>query len=292
MIEEGKTLRDVDKPFFNYWKALYHSFYDNELYVDVGKRWKGLCLGYLLFVIFIMSLPFTTRLISEFLPFFDEAIIQPIKDLPTLYIQDGKISTNVEMPYFVKNKRNQVVAIVDTTGTITAMDDKYPDLTILITKEKFFYRYPTAHFFFTPAAQKDQASNIYVYPFTGNSNSAFDGKEWVKQSGIMKLKYFFSILLYPTMAIVAFGSFLVLILTIALMGQFIAKLFFKVSLRYAQSCRLLVVSMTPFMVVFWSVLALGYFSSIYGFILPIFVIFYFCYAVISLKRESQKVVHA
>lgn len=75
------------------------------------------------------------------------------------------------------------------------------------------------------------------------------------------------------------------------MGQFIAKLF-KFSISYPQSCRLAMVSITPFMVVLWILLTLGRFSNQYGFFMPLIFIIYFSYAVVSLKRESQKLVVA
>jgi hypothetical protein len=170
------------------------------------------------------------------------------------------------------------------------MSDNYPDLNILITKDKLFYYFPTPRFFFAPPEPQNKVRDVYVFPFTEKDTFVFDGKEWVKSSEIAHLKTFIMVFIYPTIALSAFGVFLVFILAFALMGQLIASLFFKLSISYRQSCRLLIVSMTPFFWVFWIILTLGYFSRGYGFFLPVLIFIYFCYAVLSLKRESKKLV--
>jgi hypothetical protein len=291
MTKQGKQLSDIDKPIYRYWQAIYQSFFNPKVYVDVAKRWKGLGLSYLLLVIFIFSIPFAIRFILEFNQFFLEKMVQPISALPTLYIQNGKVSLDKPMPYMIKNKQGQVAAIVDTTGVIKTMDGRYPELAILITKDRLFLRLPSSSFFFT-TNEAQTANNVQVYPFSDKANSVFIGKEWVKTSGIQNLKLFFGLLIYPTMALVAFGAFLVFILAIALMAQFIARLFFKISISYKQACRLLIVSLTPFMLVFWTLLALGYISGSYTFFLPLIMFSYFCYAVLALKRESHKLVRS
>ncbi len=46
-------LKPIDAPAYGYWKALYMSFYSTRLYVDVGKRWRGIGLLYLLFFVVV-----------------------------------------------------------------------------------------------------------------------------------------------------------------------------------------------------------------------------------------------
>lgn len=290
MAEVKKALREIDKPFYRYWQALYHSFFNNRLYVDVGKRWRGFGIAYLLFLMFVVTLPFSMRVTLDFKNFFMEDLVLPLEQLPTLYIQNGLVSLDKPMPYIIKNKANKVVAIVDTTGAVNTINQTaYPDLNILITKDRLFYRFPSPQFFFKNDDVQQTASPIYVYPFNTHSNSVFDGKVWVKDSGILKLKYFFSAMIYPTIALVFFALFLVLLLAFALMGQFIAKLL-KFSISFKQACRLIMVSVTPFMVILWCYLTIGWLTNRFGFVLPLILIFYFCFAVLSLKRESQKLV--
>lgn len=291
MTKKNKSLRPIDKPFYHYWQALYHSFFNNRLYVDVGKRWKGLGIGYLLFLMFVVTLPFSLRVIIDFNRFFMEDLVQPLQQLPKLYIQNGTVSLNKPMPYIIKNKQNQVVAIVDTTGTVNTIDGSFPFLTVLITKDKLFYHFPSPQFFFNTNAVQNPANPVYVYSFKKESNTVFVGSEWVKSSSILNLKRFFAILIYPTVVFIFFAFFLVILLALALLGQLAAKLL-RFTITYQQSCRLIMVSATPFMVVLWILLVLGWFSNRIGFFMPLLLILYFCFAVIALKQESQKLVSA
>ncbi|MBA2656254.1 MAG: DUF1189 family protein [Tatlockia sp.] len=292
MTEKGKNLRAIDKPVYRYWQALYRSFFDSRLYVDVAKRWKGFGFIYLFLLIALLSLPFSLRVLAEFNTFFNKEIVQPMLGLPTLYMQNGKVSINQPMPYIVKNSSGQAVAIVDTTGKISTLDGTYPNLNILVTQDKLFLRYPMPKFFFNTTTPEATSNDVQIYPFSQEGNSVFEGKEWVKKSGVLNLKIFFGVLLFPTIIFVATSVFAVFMLVFALMGQFIAQLFFKTSLSYKQACRLLIVSMTPFQWIFWLVMTLALFYSSYSLILPLLMASYFCYAVLAVKRDSQKLVHS
>lgn len=297
MTKTGKSLRAVDKPFYRYWQALYLSFFSSKLYIDVAKRWKGFGFGYLLLVLAIVTLPFTIRVCIEFNKFFNEQVVQPINNLPTLYMQNGTVSVNEPKPYFAKNSRGQIIMIVDTTGSIKSIDNKtWPYLNILITKDRFFYRVPPPPLFYNSDAKDNfankLANNVGSVPFDKQTNMVFNGKEWINSVNFKRLKTVIAALIYPAIVLTTFGIFLVIILTVGLMCQFIAKLFFDVSISYKQSCRLLTVSMTPLLLGFFILLVSDYFNSGYSFLLPILFVAYFCYAVICVKWQSKKLVHS
>lgn len=290
MKKQKKALREIDAPIYNYWQALVLSFFSSRLYVDVGKRWKGFGIRYLLLLIFLVSIPFALRVAFDFNQFFNDQILEPLKQLPPIYIQNGKVSFDKPMPYIIKNKEGKVVSIVDTTGSIKAMNTTiYPDLSILITKDKFFFRLPYPSLFLNTNIEKTE-SPIYMQQMDENVNQVFDGKTWVSSSGILRVKYISQLLIYPTVAMMFFGMYLVFFLVFALMGQFLAKLFFKLSVTYKQSLRLLVVSSTPQMVVLIVALTLNWLFSGLGPLLIVLLATYFGYAVLSLKRESHKLV--
>lgn len=292
MTENKKALREIDRPFYNYWQALYHSFFNNRLYVDVGKRWKGYGILYFLLLLAVTTLPFALRVSLESDKFFKEDVIQPLQQLPPLYIQNGNVSLDKPMPYFIRNKAGQVVVIIDTTGTITGMDGTYPQLSTLITRDRIFYRMPAPHFFFSDSASKNM-NPTYVYAFKDDKNEIFNPAEWAESSGVQRLKLVIALLVYPIITMVFFSLFLPLFMAVGLMGQFIAKLFFKTSLSYKQSLRLLLVSSTPCMAVLWLILAAGWMKYTgMGLLLMILLSVYFSYAIISMKRESHKLVRS
>jgi Protein of unknown function (DUF1189) len=292
MNDQTKAIREIDKPFYNYWQALYHSFFNPRLYVDVGKRWKGYGITYFLFLMFIVTLPFSLRVLIDFNRFFQDELILPFEQIPKIYIQNGQVKFAKPMPYLIKNKQGQVVIAIDTTGTIKSLNDKnYPYLNILITKDKLFYRFPQPKFFFSTSTATPQKVETYVTPFRGLSDSVFEGKEWVSGAGLKSLEGIFGLMMYPALAFIFFGVFLVLLLVLALMGQVAAKLL-GLSINYKQCCRLILVSVTPAMVVLWLLLVLAWMTKGYGFIIPVLLVIYFCYAVLALKRESQKLVRS
>ncbi|KTD19302.1 Protein of uncharacterised function (DUF1189) [Legionella lansingensis] len=289
MTKQEKALRKVDVPLYNYLQALVLSFFSNRLYVDVGKRWKGFGILYLLFVTCLLAIPFAVRINLEFNNFFEEQIINPLKQIPPLYIQNGKVSLDKPMPYLIKNKKGEVVTIIDTTGEINAIDDRYPDLTTLITKDKFFYRVPPPHFFFAKGVQPIK-NPVYSQTLSESINQVFDGEAWIKSSGIERIKWLSQVIVYPTIALLFFVIFLILFLVFALMGQFVAKLFFNLTISYKQTCRLLMVAATPQIVVLLLGLTFNLLFPGFGLLLLVLLFGYFCFAVISLKRESQKLV--
>ncbi|WED44516.1 DUF1189 family protein [Legionella cardiaca] len=288
-MTEQKTLRKIDAPFYNYWQALLLSFFSSRLYVDVGKRWKGLGILYLLLVIFLFSIPFSLRIAVEFNTFFEQQIIEPLKKLPPIYIQNGKVSFDEPMPYFIKNDAGEIVSIIDTTGKVKTIDKTYPNLTTLITEDKFFYRIRSPQFFFTKQMD-EEADQIYVQPLSKNINQIFDGSTWIKSSGLKRVKLFSLIIIYPTVALLLFLIYLVFLLAFALMGQFISNLFFRLSISYKQSSRLLSVSSTPQILILLLFLTIDWLFIGFGLILMILPAFYFCFALRSLKRESHKLV--
>lgn len=290
MVKPKKTLRNIEQPYYSYWQAFYLSFFNRRLYIDVGKRWKGLGLLYFLLISCLVSLPFSLRVINDYRHFFNEVLIQPLEQLPPIIIQNGNVSFDKPMPYSIKNKLGQVVAMVDTTGMVNSIDGAYPNLSILITKNKLFYNFPTPAFFFTSNQTKQIQSTTLVYPFSPNSNAVFVGKDWVKLSGINHLKYFFGALIYPTIALLFFGIFFSLFLVFALLGQFVAIYLIKYPISFVQSCRLLFVSATPFMVLLWLGLTLNWLFKGFGILLTAVLCFYFCYAILSVKSEGTKLV--
>ncbi|WP_238584019.1 DUF1189 family protein, partial [Legionella drozanskii] len=94
-----------------YSKALYASFYSSVLYADVVKRWHGLGMGHLLFLIILGVIPLSGRVIVAFNHFFNEEILFPIQALPLLTIQNGEVTYKQPMPYLIKNNKKEVVSI-------------------------------------------------------------------------------------------------------------------------------------------------------------------------------------
>jgi hypothetical protein len=287
--QQSTGLRDIDAPHYSYWQALYLSFFESKLYVDVAKRWKGFPVGYLLLLMFVVSIPASVRVVEQFHHFFEQQVLMPLKKLPPFYVQNGQVSLDKPMPYLVKNEAGQVIAIVDTSGSVTTIDKRYPQLAILVTRDKLIYRSPTPPKLFEESAPIP--TSINERPFEKGINQVFDGDEWIKSSGINTIKFLAEIIIYPTIALLFFVVYLGLLFTFSLMAQLVAKVLFKFDLTYGQAIRLLTVSATPQIFVLMMVVAFNLFFVGISFLMIALLAIYFSFAVLSLKRESNKLVY-
>jgi len=289
MNKKSKSLRVNDAPMYNYLQAIYMSFYSRSLYVDVAKRWKGFGALYLLLVISIASIPLSARIMYDFNQYFDQQMILPLTELPPLYVQNGGVVFDKPMPYVVKNKTGAVVAIVDTTGKVKNIDQTYPELTVLITKDKLYFRPPKFHLFSnTPVPLKQQ--DTFVQPLDKASNEVFDAKAWVASSGIMNLKLMTEILVYPLIVMFLFGLYVVFMLGLAFIGQLFAQIIFKFKVPYKMAARVFSVASTVQIAVFFIVLTAGIVVPGAGLLYMVLLAVYFNYGILCVKRESTKLV--
>ena len=288
-MKNKQNLRLIDAPIYRYWQALYLAFYSRRLYVDVVKRWRGYGLLYFLLVIAICAVPLSARIILQFNQFFNEQIVFPLKKLPLLYIQNGNVVFDKPMPYLIKNNKGETVTIIDTTGTVSGMNKLYPQLTVLITKDKIYFRPPKFQLFLNDPTQQIGES-VYIQPISKDTNEVFVGKKWVAASGVLTLKWGAILLVYPFIIGFVYGMCLVFMLFLSFVGQLISIIIFKFKLKLKESCRLLLVAATPQVAIFFAL------HTVYGplqgeqALYTILLAAYFSYAVISVKRESKKMV--
>jgi hypothetical protein len=266
-----------------YSKALFTSFYSSVLYAHVVKRWQGLGMGYLLFLVILGSIPLSGRIIVAFNHFFKDEILFPIQALPLLPIQNGEISYNQPMPYLIKNSRGEVVSIIDTTGTVSEMTQVYPQLRVLITKNKMNFRPPSYKQFL--GLPKDAMSNpIYTHRFDKGINGLFSGTEWIHSTGISKLNVLMQIIVFPSVILFYFGVFGVILLLLSALVQLYSDIFFGLKLPFKAACRLLAVTATPALVLFFFVRCGNFAISGMGFVYGVLLLSYISYGLYSVKR--------
>lgn len=288
MSKEKNKLKSIDTPNYGYWSALYMSLYSRLLYVDVGKRWKGLGFLYLLLAIALFSIPFVIRMDLSFNNSFNEQLIKPLEEIPIFYIQEGNVVFDKPMPYLVKNDKGQVNIIIDTTGQVNDFS-KYPSLAILVNKNKISLKIPKLQLFNMPQAQFSSGPPI-VQEFSKEDNAVFDGKMIAKEKTITNMKYFAQVLMYPMIVAVLFSMFITFFLVFGFLGQVFSSVFFSFSITFKQSCRLLIVAATPMLIALILLLTSNYIFPGSGFILLFLLIGYFSYALFALRAESKKVV--
>ena len=274
MSETKSNLRPLDSPLFGYFKAMYMSFYSQRLYRDIGNRWRGCGITYLLLLIALLIIPVTFRFMMDFNYFFNHKLLEPIEKLPPLVIQKGQVQFDKSMPFMIKNRQGKVNIIIDTTGKITKITEQYPDLSILITKHQIHYRVIQPQYFIQTTSMP---TKIAAQSIPKATNEVFDGKDWLKTAGILKLKYVAMLLMYPVFLSLFFVFYLTTLLIFAFLGQLLARIFFDVKLKFSESCRLFSVSSTPQIVLFFILLTFNTMFQAMGFVFVALQAIYFFY---------------
>lgn len=289
MAKAKNRLKPIDAPVYSYWLALYLSFYSRLLYVDVGKRWKGIGILYLLLVVAICAIPFSLKMSFEFNKSFNEQLIEPLLQLPTIYIQNGEVSFDRPMPYVIKNDKGEEVIIIDTTGAVTEITDAYPHLNILINKDVIYFKLPTPQVMGISDERINKGASI-VQPLEKGTNMVFDGKKIVQDNTISGLKYASQLMIYPMVVAILYSMYFIVLLVAAFLGQVFSRIFFSFPLTFKQSSRLLMVASTPMQVGLIIFLTLNLMFPGFGFILLFLLVTYFCFAIYSLRAESRHLV--
>lgn len=289
MAKRTQAIRNITHPLYHYYQAVYLSFFSPRIYVDVANRWKGIGFLYLMFVLILASIPLTARMIIDFNRYFDQAMIYPVMQLPPLMIQNGIVSLDKPMPYIIKNSQGDIVSIVDTTGTINAIDHHYPHLAILITKNKIAYRPPKMRLFFNQH-QSQIGDAVYEQTLDENDNEVFDVQEWFKSSHVGMLKHLGQFLMYPLVLSVLCSAYLIVTLLFALLGQLVAQLMFSTKLKFKETCRLLSVAVTPQLMIFIILLTCNLVLPWAGIVYTSLIAGYFSFAVFSVNRSRKSMV--
>ncbi|MDP3267565.1 MAG: DUF1189 family protein [Legionella sp.] len=288
MAKVKNKLKPIDAPVYRYWEALYMAFYSRNLFIDVGKRWKGFGLLYLLLLIAVLSIPFSLRLISDFNTTFNEQLINPLMQLPTVYVQKGQVTFDHPMPYLIKNNKDQVVLIVDTTGQIQTIDARYPNLSILITKDRIYYKIPTPQLFGMEESPPNPGVPMSQI-FGKSTNMVFNGKQILEDNTITGLKFASQLLIYPVVIAILYSMFVIIFLVFGFLGQVFARIFFSFQISFKQSSRLFMVSVTPMMYLLMTILTLNFIFPGSGIIMLGLAVCYFSFAIFSLRQDSRRV---
>lgn len=289
MSKTKNKLKPIDAPVYSYWEALYKSFYSMRLYVDVGKRWRGIGVLYLLLTIAIFSIPFSIKVAINLNQSFNEQIIEPLLLLPTIYVQDGELKFDKPMPYLIKNEKNQVVLIIDSTGKVDKFSSEYPYMNILINKDKVSFRIPTPQLFSSTTATVDSGVPL-TQSFGKGATFAFSGKKIVEENSMYGLKYASLALIYPVIVAMFYSMFVVMFLVFAFLGQVFSRTFFSFQVTFKQSCRIFMMATTPMLLALILILTADAIFPGFGFILVGVVAIYFSLGVSALKAESKRMV--
>jgi hypothetical protein len=214
---------------YSFFHAPVLSFFSNSFYQDVAKDWRGTGLLYLLILAALVWIPTTIKMHREFGRFATNEAPRITQQIPRVTITDGKVSTDVAMPYFINNPDDGTpLMIIDTTGEYENLD-KTP-ARVLLTKTKLITR-----------SERDVRS----YDLSGVKSFEVDrGKV---EGWLATGKTWLTLALYPVLVIGTFALRAIQILIYALIGGLFARML-NTNLSYKTLMRLAAVAITPVIV--------------------------------------------
>jgi hypothetical protein len=293
MSRRKQKLGKIDSPLYKFWQALYLSFYSNKLYVDVVKRWQGLGGKYLAFCLLIICIPLAIKNIISMDNQINNGLLEPINLIPKFTVIDGEVKFSQKMPYFIKNHEGNVVVIIDTTGVVNKIKKEYPELLLLINKNKIYFRFPKLLFLKNDLKNADfyNHQDIDIQDLSGIAKAEFRGDYFIKESGLKKLKNFFLAIVYPVIVFGTFGMLMTVILAFAMMGQIFSSSIFHYKIGYKQSSRLAVIATSIGVGIYLNLKAFDIYSSKISFLCVVIALMYYSYGVLSVKRDSKHLVY-
>lgn len=109
-----------------------YALFSPGFYRDVGARWG---LAAFIYLVWILMLCWAVRMVSvhsTIATFIEEDMSGITEQIPPITIQNGKVSADVEQPYFIVHPdTGKTLAIIDTTGETTSL--KGTDAVMLLT---------------------------------------------------------------------------------------------------------------------------------------------------------------
>ncbi|MHC4062066.1 MAG: DUF1189 domain-containing protein [Planctomycetota bacterium] len=207
------------------------SFFSGALYRDVGLLWKGTGFAYLLLLLAVCWIPAMIQIHTGFSNFITNDAPLVINQVPEITITNGEVSIEEPQPYYIKAPdSNQVLAIIDTTGTITSLEDE--STMCLVTRTEVITRKSDVQ------TQTFDLSEVEDFVLDGDLIMG-----WLRTAG-----KFAVVIIYP---FALFGSYVYRIiqaLIYAAVGLLFAKLC-NTTLSYTTLLRLAVVAVTPAIII-------------------------------------------
>ena len=110
------------------------SFFSKSLYRDVAKNWRGTGLLYLLLILALLWIPTVIKGHLGFTRWVDQDAKGITQQIPPITITKGHASTNVPLPYFIKEpKTGETLALIDTRDNSEAGNTSVP---LILTETK------------------------------------------------------------------------------------------------------------------------------------------------------------
>lgn len=211
---------------YNFFHALFLSFFSRELYADVAWRWRGIGFLYLLFLIAVSVLPLCVRLQLQLLEFARNEGPALIRQMPRFILKDGRMSTDPPGRHEIKDPDSgRLILVIDTESEMKM--DPQADVTITAT-----------HFIFWRESRREVRAHEWSR-FADRTVDQATLQRWLDQGKFLAPLVFFFLVL------ILFYIYRILqALFYSLFGLLFASAR-KIKLEYPAMLRLVAVAVTP-----------------------------------------------
>jgi hypothetical protein len=215
-------------PTFSIFSPLYHSFSSAELYREVAASWRGKAFLYLLLLLALTWIPQMLRTYADIREFIDDQGGAMFDQVPSIVIDGGRLSVDVEQPYFIRFGRDdEIVATIDTTGRIGSLENA--EGRILVTDTTVSFR-------------RGPGGGVESFSFSEIDDARFDGntlRRWAET-----FAPWVPVAAYPLALVWSFAYRLLQVLVYSLFAMLIAK---RLGLRLAFDAlySITIVAITP-----------------------------------------------
>jgi len=213
-------------------QALLFSFFSPDVYRDAARQWRGAGLLYVLLLALIVVVAATLRIQFAVSSFASGTAPKLIAQLPTITIDHGRVAIDQPSPVLIRDpKSGSVVAIIDTTATVTGLEGS--EAHVLVTRDHVVFR--------KSAAETRMFELSRVQHFVLSRDVA---TRWVKLA-----QTWLAVVLAPFILV---GIYLARIFQqlLATLATFVVTSVRGVRLDFAATMRVAAVAMTPATLVF------------------------------------------
>lgn len=272
---------------YHYFNAFYLSFFSGRFYIDVIRKWRGFGILYLLWILSILALPYSIRMMHSYYQHIDQKLFQPTKQLPPLSIRNGEVQFHSPMPYLIKNTAGTVVAIIDTTGKIIQLPYfLYPDASVLITKNALHTYLPFPDILHAADAIQPKES---VSLFRSSDHIDFMSEDLFAKTHLRFIGIALMCSLYFVIVMLYLGLYLAILFAFGFVGQMIARHIVKVILPYQVTTRLVAVAATPQAVIYFGLLAINQLPLGMSMYFIASVAVFFSIGLLAYRRDSKAI---
>jgi hypothetical protein len=276
---------------YGFLQAMFMSFFSRQIYIDVVRRWRGFGLLYLFVMLSVLILPYAVQMMMVYQESVDQKLILPLKKLPPISVREGSVYFHSPMPYLIKNEQDQVIAVIDTEGTVTKLPSYlYPDATVLVTKHALHLlemNLPMANFL-----KPSHASHVkeMVSPFAINESFNFFGQDWLDSSYFEITTKLLAVFIYFALLMVLYSLCFTLLFSTTLLGQSVARFVFKVQLTFKETARLMVIAATPEVAVYFTLLTFNQVNFGGGMFYISFLAIFFSLGVLAYRQDNRAMI--